>query len=90
MSSYNLTQLLANIQYSMADKVTKHDCFNEVNVLTGVDVSFAVDNEAVAAAVVMKAEGLEVVEKNQECEVIFPLHTRVSRCSRGRCCYFCC
>ena len=47
----------------MVDKVTKHDCFNEVNVLTGVDVSFAVDNEAVAAAVVMKAEGLEVVEK---------------------------
>ena len=73
MPSYNLTQLLANIQYSMADKVTKHDCFNEVNVLTGVDVSFAVDNEAVAAAVVMKAEGLEVVEKKtRNVKLFFP------------------
>jgi deoxyribonuclease V len=73
MCSYNLTQRLANIQYTLADKVAEYDCFNEVKVLAGVDVSFAVDNEAVAAAVVMKADRLEIIEgKPRDVELFFP------------------
>ena len=39
----------------------------------GVDISFSVDNKAVAAAVVLELKGLEVIEtKTLETELFFP------------------
>lgn len=73
MCSYNLTQQLANIQYSLADKVLEEDCFSKLDAVAGVDVSFSVDNKAVAAVVVLQLEGLEILEKGTLLvELFFP------------------
>ncbi|MDD4811055.1 MAG: endonuclease V, partial [Methanobacterium formicicum] len=69
----NLTPQLASIQYSLADKVTESDDFRRLERVGGVDISFSVDNKAVAAAVVLELKGLEVIEtKTLETELFFP------------------
>jgi deoxyribonuclease V len=69
----NLTPQLASIQYSLADKVTENDDFSRFERVAGVDISFPVDDKAVAAAVVLELEGLEVIEtKTLETELFFP------------------
>ncbi|BDZ70204.1 hypothetical protein GCM10025861_07210 [Methanobacterium petrolearium] len=73
MPSINLTQLLTNIQRSLADKVVQKNCFNNITKVAGVDVSFSIDNEAVAAAVVLETEGLDLLEKKTvDIELFFP------------------
>jgi deoxyribonuclease V len=73
MCSSNLTQLLTNIQYSLAEKVVEEDCFDILKTVAGVDISFSVKNEAVAAAVVLELEGLEIIEKKTlDVELFFP------------------
>lgn len=73
MCSSNLTQLLTNIQYSLTDKIVKKDCFSKLENVAGADVSFSVDNEAVAAAMILKLDDLEIVEeKTLNVELFFP------------------
>ena len=73
MPSINLTQLLTNSQHSLADKVAQKDCFNNITKVAGADVSFSVDNEAVAAAVVLETEGLDILDKKTlNIELFFP------------------
>ncbi|BDZ67354.1 endonuclease V [Methanobacterium ferruginis] len=73
MCSCNLTQLLTDIQYSLADRVIEEDCFCKLDRVAGADISFSVDNRAVAAVVVLELEGLEVVEKKTlDVELFFP------------------
>lgn len=73
MCSYNLTQSLANIQYNLSKKVIEQDSFEKVQTVAGVDVSFETDNSAVAAAVVINLDDLQVLEeKTLEVELLFP------------------
>ena len=73
MCSYNFSQLLANIQYSLADCVVEEDYFRKLETVAGVDISFSVDYEAVASAVVLELESLKFVEKKTaNVELFFP------------------
>ena len=73
MCFQNITQQLANIQYSLADRVLDEDCFSKLSRVAGADVSFSVDNKAVAAVVVLKLEDLEILEKRTlPVELFFP------------------
>lgn len=40
MCSYNFTQQLANIQYSLSDLVLEEDSFTKLDTVAGADVSF--------------------------------------------------
>lgn len=69
----NLSQLLTNVQYSLADKVLEEDCFGKLDKVAGVDISFSVDNDAVAAAVILELQNLEIIEKQTlNIELFFP------------------
>ena len=73
MCSYNLTQKLADIQYSLSKKVIEQDSFEKLQRVAGVDVSFEKDSSAVAAAVVIDLDDLTVIEaKTMEVEILFP------------------
>lgn len=73
MCIHNFTQEIANIQFSLADKVLEEDCFNSLDTVAGVDVSFSVDNQAIAAVVVLQLEDLAILEKRTlPVELFFP------------------
>jgi deoxyinosine 3'endonuclease (endonuclease V) len=73
MCSSNLTQKLADIQYNLSKKVIEHDSFEELQRVAGVDISFPKDNSAIAAAVVINIDDLEVLEeKTLDVELLFP------------------
>ncbi len=63
MCSFNLIQHLYNIQNTLASQVITEDCFEHLDTVAGVDVSFSVDNMAVAAAVVLELNDHKVLEK---------------------------
>jgi len=63
MCSFNLTQQLYNIQTRLAGQVMEEDYFEKLERVAGADVSFSTDNQAVAAAVVLRLDDLEVLEK---------------------------
>jgi len=73
MCIHNFTQEIANIQFSLADRVLEEDCFNSLDTVAGVDVSFSVDNRAIAAVVVLQLGDLEILEKRTlPVELFFP------------------
>ena len=73
MCSYNLTQLIFNIQAKLADRVIEEDCFVNLERVAGSDLSFSVNEKALAAAVVLDLEKLEIIEeKVLEVELFFP------------------
>ncbi|HII84175.1 MAG TPA: endonuclease V [Methanobacterium subterraneum] len=73
MCIHNFTQEIVNIQFSLADRVLEEDCFSSLDTVAGVDVSFSVDNQAVAAGVVLELEDLEILEKRTlPVELFFP------------------
>lgn len=73
MCSYNFLQKLADIQYELSKKVIEQDSFEKLQTVAGADVSFQKDNYAVAAAVVVKLDDLEILEtKTIEVELLFP------------------
>lgn len=73
MCSCNLTQYLANIQNDLSKKIIEEDSFKNVENIAGVDVSFSRDNFAIAAAVVINFETLNVLEeKTLKVELPFP------------------
>ncbi|NYT18397.1 MAG: endonuclease V [Methanobacteriales archaeon] len=63
MCSFNLIQHLYNIQNTLARQVISKDCFENLDTVAGVDVSFSLANMAVAAAVVLELDDHEVLEK---------------------------
>jgi deoxyribonuclease V len=63
MCSFNLIPQLYRIQNNLALQVITEDCFESLERVAGVDISFSADNKAVAAAVVLELDDLEVVEK---------------------------
>jgi endonuclease V len=63
MCSFNLIQQLYNIQNILASQVIVKDCFENLDTIAGADVSFSIDNKAVAAAVVLELDDLQVLEK---------------------------
>ena len=73
MCSYNLIQKLAEIQYNLSKKVMEQDSFEKLQTVAGADVSFEKDNCAVAAAVVVNLDTLEILEaKTLEVKLLFP------------------
>jgi deoxyinosine 3'endonuclease (endonuclease V) len=73
MCSFNLTQIIADIQSQLAMKVVEEDIFEKLERVAGADVSFSVGERAVAAAVVLEMEDLEVVEEQTlPVELFFP------------------
>ena len=73
MCSCNLTQSLADIQYNLSKKIIEKDCFKKIQTVAGTDISFEKDNFAVAAAVVINLDNLEVLEeKTTEVKLLFP------------------
>ncbi len=73
MYSYDIITDLANIQYKLAEHVIKKDGFKELETIAGADVSFSKDNWAVAAAVIINIEDLEIIETTiREVELLFP------------------
>jgi deoxyinosine 3'endonuclease (endonuclease V) len=73
MCFYNFTQLLFNIQAKLADRVIEEDCFVNLERVAGSDLSFSVNEKAVAAAVVLDLKKLELIEeKVLEVELFFP------------------
>jgi len=66
-------QTLADIQYNLSKKVVEQDSFEKVQRVAGVDISFQKNNSAVAAAVVISIDDMEVLEeKTLEVELLFP------------------
>ena len=63
MCSFNLIQLLFNIQNILALQVVAEDCFENLERVAGADISFSQGTKAVAAAVVMDLDEQAVVEK---------------------------
>jgi len=73
MCSCNLTQSLADIQNNLSKKVIEQDSFDKLQTIAGVDISFEKNNSAVAAAVVINLDELEVLEeKTLEVNLLFP------------------
>lgn len=73
MCSCNLTQYLADIQSNLSKKVIDQDSFKNVQKVAGADISFLKDNFAIAAAVVIDFENLQVLEeKTLKIELLFP------------------
>ena len=73
MCSYNFPQKLADIQYSLSKNIIEQDSFKHAQKVAGADVSFEKDNRAVAAAVVVDLDGLNVTDsKTIEVELLFP------------------
>ena len=73
MCFYNLTQLISDIQAKLADVVIEEDCFVNLERVAGADISFSVNEKALAAAVVLDLEKFEVLEeKILEVELFFP------------------
>jgi deoxyinosine 3'endonuclease (endonuclease V) len=73
MCSCNLTQYLAKIQLDLSKKIIMEDCFEDVKKVAGVDISFTRNNCAIAAAVVIDYNNLNVLEeKFLKIELIFP------------------
>lgn len=73
MYSCNLTQKLADIQYNLSKKIIEQDSFENLQTVAGVDISFPKGSSAVAAAVVINLDDLEVLEeKTLEVELLFP------------------
>ncbi len=73
MCSCNLTQILADIQYSLSKNIIEQDSFEKLQKIAGVDISFEKDTSAVAAAVVINLDDLKVIEeKTLDVELLFP------------------
>ena len=73
MCSPNLTQLICNMQTKLADRVIEEDCFAKLQRVAGADLSFSVNENAIAAAVVLDLEKLKVLEeKVLDVELSFP------------------
>ena len=73
MCSYNFIQKLAEIQYTLSKKVIEQDSFKHAQKVAGADISFEKDNLAVAAAVVIDLDDLNVTDsKTIEVELLFP------------------
>lgn len=73
MCSFNLTQKLAEIQNKLSKEIIKHDSFEKIKKVAGVDISFEKDNSAIAAAVVIKTDDLKVLEERTlKVELLFP------------------
>jgi deoxyribonuclease V len=63
MCSFNLIQQLYDIQNTLARQVITEDGFENLERVAGADVSFSLDDKAVAAAVVLELDDHKVVEK---------------------------
>lgn len=73
MCSCNIIQNLANIQNDLSKKIIEEDCIKDIEYIAGVDVSFSKNNIAVAAAVVIDFNTVQVIEeKTAEVEFLFP------------------
>jgi deoxyinosine 3'endonuclease (endonuclease V) len=73
MCSCNLMQTLADIQYNLSKKVIDQNSFEKLQRVAGADISFQKNNSAVAAAVVIKIDDLEVLEETTlDVELLFP------------------
>ena len=73
MYSCNLTQYLTNIQNNLSKEITEENTFEDIKKVAGVDISFSIDNWAIAAAVVIDYNTLEVLEeKTLKVEIQFP------------------
>jgi endonuclease V len=73
MYPYDLNTNLAVIQSKLAHQVVKEDVPGNLDNVAGVDVSFSRGNQAVAAAVVMDLDTLQIVEKTTlMVELLFP------------------
>ena len=69
--SWNLTTSDAfQLQESLAAKVIKEDCFDELNYIAGVDVAYEKQGDKLCAAVVvLESKSLEVVETTTAIDV---------------------
>jgi deoxyribonuclease V len=63
MYSFNLIQQLYDIQNNLASQVITEDCFENLEKVAGVDVSFSSNGKAMAAAVVLELDDHEILEK---------------------------
>lgn len=70
---YDLNINLSNIQIKLASKVIKEDFPGNPDKIAGVDISFSRDDKAVAAAVLVDLNTLNIVEEaTREVELFFP------------------
>jgi len=70
---YDLNINLTDIQIDLAEQVIKKDLTEKPENIAGVDVSFAENNTAVAAAVLLDLKTLNIVEKStRKVELDFP------------------
>jgi len=73
MCSFNLTQNLAKIQINLSKKIIMEDCFKDIKMIAGVDISFTRNNCAIAAAVVIDYDTLSVLEEQfLKVDLLFP------------------
>ncbi|HEX7467676.1 MAG TPA: endonuclease V [Methanobacterium sp.] len=73
MYPYDLNTNLASIQSKLAEQVIKEDVSGDLDSIAGVDVSFSRGNQAVAAAVVMDLNTLQMMENSTlMVELLFP------------------
>lgn len=73
MYQYNLQNLLVDVQINLSKQVVEEDSFSKLENVAGADVSFSKNHKAVAAAVVLKLDDLEIVEKKTlSVELCFP------------------
>jgi deoxyribonuclease V len=63
MYSFNFIQQLYDLQNNLASQVITEDCFENLENVAGVDVSFSSNGQAMAAAVVLELDDHEILEK---------------------------
>ncbi len=73
MYSFNLTQELSKIQNNLSREIIKKNSFQKIENIAGADISFEKENIAIAAAVLIDLETLDVLEeKTLKVELLFP------------------
>lgn len=73
MCCFDVESCLAAIQVKLADRILKEDRFEKLERIAGADVSFTRDDHAVAAAVVLDLDTLDILEqKTQKVELPLP------------------
>lgn len=73
MCLFNLTQRLADIQNNLSKEIIFEDDFKDIKKVAGADISFSKNNIAIAAAVIINYDTLEIIEmKILKVELIFP------------------
>jgi deoxyribonuclease V len=70
---YDINIILSDLQNKLADQIIREDVTQNLETVAGVDVSFSSNSSAVAAAVSIDLNSLNIVEQAfREVELYFP------------------